>query len=1309
MEGFTHLHVSSGYSTRYGASHPRDLVLRAAERGMTTLAVTDRDSVTAVVRFAKAAAEHGVRPVFGVDLAVEPLAGPRAADGPRTAGEPRPADGRRPAAPARAPGPAWPDPYRPADRERPGQRRRTPVRGGAHLQEPPLRFTLLARDAPGWAALCRLVSAAHAHPVDGYPVVSWAALRRYAGPSDGLFALLGPVSEPVRALQAGRPDLAGRLIEPWRDLFGPSLRLETVWHGRSPAPGALGGRPAPGAQRTQRTGPGAPRAALDARSTGPGSLRLAARTLQFADRAGVPAVLANAVRYADPAQHRLADVLDAARLLRPVDPRRLDSGQRWLKGPSEMHAVAERIAEAAGLGRGRAARLLARTVETGELCRVDPVADLGLGRRQLPEPHTVGAVDAADAARVLRQRCEAGLVRRGLDRDPAARARLEEELALISELEFDTYFLTVAQVVSDVREMGIRVAARGSGAGSMVNHALHIATANPLEHRLLFARFMSRQRTDLPDIDLDVESARRLEVYDRIIERFGRERVAITGMPETYRARHALRDTGLALGIAPGEVDRIAKSFPHIRASDITAALAELPELSRLAAGAAPYRLLFELAEGLDALPRGIAMHPCGVILTNASLLDRLPVQPTPTGGYPMVQADKEDVEDLGMIKLDVLGVRMQSAMAHATAEIERATGRRVDLDDPRQVPLDDHFAFKLIQASDTLGMFQLESPGQMDLLGRLQPRDPQDVIADISLFRPGPVAGGMPEQYVAARHGRPVTLPHRDLEEVLSDTYGVVIWHEQIIEMFHAMTGCDHGFGDYARRALSDRARLPLVRDWFHRRAAARGYSPAVRETVWKTIEAFGAYGFSRAHAVAFAVPALQSAWLKAHHPAALYAGLLEHDPGMWPKRVIVADARRHGIAVLSVDVNRSRPTHTIERAADGSWGVRLALSQVRGISEDEVARIAAGQPYTSLADLWQRARPHRPTAERLVNIGALDGLNALDVSNGPDVPDALDVRDVLGASGPRGGGSGGRGGRGGRGPTRRDLLLQIAELHRQYRGRPLDDGQLPIQGYDPHTRSAGLPEMTGREALSAELNVLGMDVTRHLMDHHHRLLRELGAVDAKHLSELRAGETVLVAGVRAATQTPPIASGKRIIFVTLDDGSGLVDLAFFEDSHAACAHTVFHSGLLLVRGAVQRRGGRGTVVGTMAWDLEALAVARRDDGPEAVHRLLGTGGLGGSAGAAGTTRAVGADGADGAAVRPDGQRGRGRGPGHGHGHGPGAPSRTIPQETGARLHPWADLRPAGERAADPRALDPGPDSTDLKTLGYTSPGSAG
>lgn len=417
---------------------------------------------------------------------------------------------------------------------------------------------------------------------------------------------------------------------------------------------------------------------------------------------------------------------------------------------------------------------------------------------------------------------------------------------------------------------------------------------------------------------------------------------------------------------------------------------------------------------------------------------------------------------------------------------------------------------------------------------------------------------------FIEARHGRAaVRYPHPDLEGPLKETYGVVVFHEQIIAMVHIMTGCGLDEADRVRRGLSHPESQGKIKVWFARHAEAKGYGPEAIARTWEIIEAFGSYGFCKAHAVAFAVPTYQSAWLKAHHPAAFYAGLLTHDPGMYPKRLLLADARRRGVPVLPLDVNRSAVAHRIELVSDGGpgpgvWGLRLALSDVHGISGVEAARIEAGQPYSSLLDFWQRARPGRPVAERLAQVGALDAFGA----------------------------------------NRRDLLLHLAELHRGHRGSGAGSGaygsQLPpsqlsawevppgeraedCSGRSPGPRRRGTP-------LSAELGVLGMDASRHLMDDHHAFLKELGVLSAQRLRSARHGQTVLVAGAKAATQTPPIRSGKRVIFTTLDDGTGLVDLAFFDDSHAACAHTVFHSWLLLVRGggaaartAQPQRGRRG------------------------------------------------------------------------------------------------------------------------------------
>ncbi|GAB7063855.1 DNA polymerase III subunit alpha [Streptomyces mexicanus] len=1200
MPGFAHLHTVSGFSLRYGASHPERLAERAAERGMDALALTDRDTLAGTVRFAKACAAAGVRPLFGVDLAV-----------------------------------AGPEPVRGQTPTRP-ERRRTPVRGGAFVDESTPRVTFLARaGARGWADLCRLVTAAHTSPehsiAQGGPPPETPLLAWPDNHGDGLTVLLGPDSDVGRALAAGRPDRAARLLAPWREVYGDALRLEAVWHGR--------------------------------KGTGPGSLRLAARTVGFAAEQRIRPVLTNAVRYADPGQGPVADVLDAARRLVPIDPtKELDSGEAWLKDPGAMLHAAERIVEAAGFRREAAHRLLEQTRATAAECLVDPEDDLGMGTVHFPEPHLVGAARRT-AQRTLASRAAAGMVLRGYAGRRAYWERMHEELDIIAYHGFASYFLTVAQVVDDVRRMGIRVAARGSGAGSLVNHLLGIAHADPVEHGLLMERFLSKRRFVLPDIDIDVESARRLEVYRAIIDRFGTERVATVAMPETYRVRHAIRDVGAALSMDPAEIDRIAKSFPHIRARDARAALRELPELKALAGEQEKYGRLWELVEALDALPRGVAMHPCGVLLSDASLLSRTPVMPTSGEGLPMSQFDKDDVEDLGLLKLDVLGVRMQSAMAHAVAEVERTTGERIDLD---ALPAGDPATYRLIRSAETLGCFQIESPGQRDLVGRLQPATFHDLVVDISLFRPGPVAADMVRPFIEARHGRaPVRYPHPDLREPLAETYGVVVFHEQIIHIVHIMTGCGRDEADRVRRGLSDPESQGRIKVWFAQHAAARGYDAETIQRTWEIVEAFGSYGFCKAHAVAFAVPTYQSAWLKAHHPAAFYAGLLTHDPGMYPKRLLLADARRRGVPILPLDVNKSGAAHRIELVSEskavtggcssGMWGLRLALSDVHGISEAEARRIADGQPYASLLDFWERARPSRPIATRLAQVGALDAFGA----------------------------------------NRRDLQLHLAELHRGARGA--GGGQLPLSG-GRKTAAAGLPDLSDTERLSAELGVLSMDVSRNLMDDHRTFLDELGVVSARRLREARHGETVLVAGAKAATQTPPIRSGKRVVFTTLDDGTGLVDLAFFDDSHDACAHTVFHSWLLLVRGTVQRRGPHSlSVVGTAAWNLAELADLRAEGGLEEVAARLarpagppdGAPDGDGDGDGAGARRArlAGSDGRPapaGSAAQDPMETAR-------------AGDRRIRMSTGYEMHPWADLRPAGEGPASGRKL------------WHQSPGSAG
>jgi error-prone DNA polymerase len=1170
---FPHLHVASGFSLRHGTAHPQRLVERAVELGMDILGLTDRDGVYGAVRFAKACLSAGLRPVLGADLAVQP--------GPSEASS--------------------------AALQQPA-RRRVPVRGGATVDSRPPRVTVLAVGRAGWTRVCHAVTAAHEYGGRGTPELTPTVLAGSDG-GTGLVVLLGPDSEVGRALARRRPDLAHQALERWRaTLPGAELVLEAVTH--------LAGGVGPEVLTTTH----------------------AAHTVGLARQVGLPVVLTNLVRYLDRADAPVADVLDASRRLVPLSPRHLDrrNAEGRLKSSAEMAAVARLVADAVGGGTAQMRRLLDDTRALAERCALDPVADLGLGEVHFPEPEFLaglppipgappvpglgGLVGPTSADAILRARCEAALARCGReDRRQETTSRLDAELDTIRRLGYATYFLTVADVCDLVRSMGVRVAARGSGAGSLVCFLTGISGVDPLEHGLIMERFLSPLRQALPDIDIDVESARRTEIYERIFDRYGPQRVACVSMMDTYRVRHAVRDVGAALGLPPGEIDTLAKAFPHIRARDARAALHDLPELraSGLAQAldADGLSTMLTLVERLDGLPRHIALHPCGVVLSDGGLLGRTPVEPSALG-FAMSQFDKDDVEDLGLLKLDVLGIRMQSAMAHAVDEVRRVDGVTVDLDDRGCVPLDDPATFRLIQSTRTLGCFQIESPGQRELVGKFAPETFTDIVIDISLFRPGPVKSDMVTPFLMARQGwRMPQYLHPDLEPVLRETCGVVVFHEQVVQVVATITGCSLAEGDEARRALGDVDGQRQVRAWFTERARARGYDAATIATVWEVLEAFASFGFCKAHAAAFALPTYQSAWLKAHHTAAFLAGVLTHDPGMYPKRLILDDARNFGIAVLSLDVNASDLVYRVERVGttdepppqildapprsappDGlpdarAYGIRLCLTDVAGMSEDEAGRIVTGRPYHSLTDFWYRARVQRPVVERLVRAGAFDSIYGIGA--------AAPVR---------------RRGR----VTRRDLLLEVADLDRA--GRPAaraargsraaapSGEQLALQlEPDTPTAGSGLPEMTDAERVRAELEILGLDASQHVLTAYQPFLRDLGVTYAADLVGRRGGAELLVAGVKVATQTPPVRSGRRVVFLTLDDTTGPIDATFFEDVQDPYALTVFHSWLLVVRGVLRRTGPRGVSLRALGcWELTRLHEAWRAEGLPAAVALM-------------------------------------------------------------------------------------------------------
>jgi error-prone DNA polymerase len=681
-------------------------------------------------------------------------------------------------------------------------------------------------------------------------------------------------------------------------------------------------------------------------------------------------------------------------------------------------------------------------------------------------------------------------------------------------------------------------------------------------------------------------------------------------MIDTYRARASVREVGKALGLPEPEVDTVAKSFPHIGAGDLRVAIERLPELAGSNMNAGQLEQLFRVAERLDGFPRHIALHPSGIVLSNDDLVTRVPLERS-FQGYRVIQADKDDVELLGYLKLDVLGVRMLSSMRHALDEIARTEHVKVDLD---EIALDDEPTFELIRASDTLGCFQIESPGQRELLQKLQPTRWEDLIVDISLFRPGPVKSDMINPYLRRRLGmeRP-TYAHPALRPALRETFGVIVYHEQVLRTLAAMAGYDLTYADHIRRHLDDEDLLPGFRADFLERALARGVTGEVAERTWNAVAEFASFGFCKAHAAAFAVPTYQSAWLKTHYPAHFLSGILTHDPGMYPRRLLLEDAREHDIPILPLDVNASEPEYVVEEVEAGRYGIRLALQDVHGISDAEVRSILqarAERPFQSVGDFLRRCVVSKPVVEALAHAGAFDAIDrgtrrdrlyAVMTTTPQREGDQLTLDlPVTGKEGVRKSGRArdeASSSRARESETSRDVGARGDEASR---GSSATGGsrrsEAPPARLTPERPEVDLPEYSDAERVRAELEVLGLDASRHLVSFYEPLLADLGVTRARDLRRCRSDERVMVAGVKVASQTPAIRSGQRIIFLTLDDATGPVEVVVFENVQPKVAKTVFGSFVLAVVGTVRRTGIKGvSVIAEDVWDLLALHRARR------------------------------------------------------------------------------------------------------------------
>ena len=875
--------------------------------------------------------------------------------------------------------------------------------------------------------------------------------------------------------------------------------------------------------------------------------RIERRTRRLCDLAGmlrVPVVAAGDVRMARVEERPVLDVLSC--LARRT---KLDLAGRKIVANSEQHLVTP--AEMAARFRSMP-RAVAATLAVAERCEFT-LADLGYRFPEMPLPPGESLMGH------LTSLTEAGARDRYGSPLPArVAAQLEHELAVIGKLELAGYFLIVWDIVRFCRERRILVQGRGSAANSAVCYSLGITAVDAVGMGLLFERFLSEERGEWPDIDLDLPSGdHREEVIQYVYRRYGPQGpmrvgdsrtigagVAMTANVITYRTRSALRDAGKVLGFAEPEIERLSKLLAHHGFRDQGDVLAAQLHSGGVDVSSPRVQMLIACVERMQGLPRHLGQHSGGMIIAAGRLDEIVPLEPASMPGRSVVQWDKDDCADLGLIKIDLLGLGMMAVLEDAIPLAREADAVELDL---AKLPQDDAKTYAMIRRADTVGVFQIESRAQMATLPRLKPKTFYDLVVEVAIIRPGPIVGQMVHPYLNRRSGRePVRYPHPLLEPILRRTLGVPLFQEQLLRIAMTVAGFTGGEAEELRRAMGFKRsvqRMNAIEDKLRTGLAAHGIHGERADDLVRSITSFALYGFPESHAASFALLAYASAYLKAHHPEAFLCALLNAWPmGFYHPATLVKDAERHGVLVLPIDVTRSSWRSTIEqpasserarpatdRAGRGRAAVRLGLRFVRGLREEAAQRLVAERgrmTFASIGDLARRAGLIEKEMATLAELGALTALSTT---------------------------------------SRRAALWQVSGLPTVK--EPLFAGIVPAATQTPPR------EMSAFETTLADYRASGMTTGPHLMAHLRGALQRQGIVPLRRLQEAANGDRLTTAGLVIVRQRPGTAKG--ICFLTLEDETGTGNAVLMPDRFTEFRVVLHTSPLLVVAGVVQRQEG--------------------------------------------------------------------------------------------------------------------------------------
>ncbi len=1128
---YVELHAHSAFSFLDGASLPDELASAAAAQGHTAFALTDHDSVSGSMEFAEAAHALGLRAIHGAELSVRD-------------------DG---VAPAPEPGRPWSPPD---------------VR---HL-------TLLARDATGWRSLCRLLTRAHAHT---------------RGNLDE--RVLGEESDPRTASAGrgrGRGARASTPSEPLRRALAPSVTVsEVLEHAEGLV--CLTGCARQGVRDEPTV-----RRLLDA--FGRDSLRIELQRpflrhdralnrglASLARRLELRTVATGNIHAHTRARARLQDAFVAVR-----EHTTLDASEPVRRG-NHAHVLASPAAMAARFADHPEA--VAESALLAEELNFDLTYDLG---------YRYPGSDDRGADRTLAAVCSAAFDERypltNRLREKAA-ARLEEELLLIRRLGLSGFFNLHYELLELARGVALEVRGaetarallppgrgRGSSVSSIVCYLTGLSHIDPVANELFLGRFLNEEITSLPDIDIDFPRDVRAALIPKIHEVYGHDRSALVAAFPTYRARGAIRELGKALGLPPGEIERVARSSEGFSAqkvdTDIDAALGS-ERLKAGEGGASRWQWLAALGREAQGLPRHLSQHSGGMIVSTRPLVDCCPVVPAAMEGRQMVMWDKDSCSDAGFLKIDLLGLGMLSAVERCVEMIGARRNERIDLS---RIDFADEKTFGAIQRAETTGVFQIESRAQMASLLRTRPKDLDDLTVQVAIVRPGPIQGGAVNPYIErlqrSRMDPDYEVPyeHPSLKEVLADTLGTIIFQDQVIEVAMAFAGFSPGDAESLRRAMSRKrseAAMNAHHDQFIAGAIRKhGVGPEVAERVYSMIKGFSGFGFPKAHGAAFGLLAYQSTWLREHYGPEFLASLLDEQPmGFYPPDALIHEAQRRGIPVLTPDINASLVECAVEDAPAGAElgaaaqgpgpngsAVRVGLGYVAGVRSDEVAAIVQSRledgPFVSVEDLVARAGAGRPSLSRLAWSGACDVLVARDVPTP--------------------------------GHRRRAALWQLGAALPGIRvrtGRTEHGTQLALPTELPKTPD-GLPALTSWEAMIADYATTSFTAAAHPIGLLRETLAAQGALTSTQLRAATHNTHVKVGGLVVARQRPGTAKG--IVFMLLEDEQGTINLIVPPDIYESHRLVVRTEPLVVAEGKLERHpmgGGQINVLIKRIWPLEA------------------------------------------------------------------------------------------------------------------------